>query len=58
MPGCGGSGLRPEALKVTFAGRTIADYVAMPLAELADVLRPDCRATDPRRPTSRRSPVS
>ncbi|MGE2717310.1 ABC transporter [Mycolicibacterium litorale] len=43
---CGGSGLRPEALKVTFAGRTIADYVAMPLAELADTLRPVAARTD------------
>ncbi|MFS0900915.1 ABC transporter [Mycolicibacterium litorale] len=43
---CGGSGLRPEALTVTFAGRTIADYVAMPLAELADVLRPVAARTD------------
>ncbi|BBY17959.1 excinuclease ABC subunit UvrA [Mycolicibacterium litorale] len=43
---CGGSGLRPEALRVTFAGRTIADYVAMPLAELADALRPVAARTD------------
>ena len=45
-PLCDGSGLRPEALKVTFAGRTIADYVAMPLAELADALRPTAARTD------------
>ena len=45
-PLCGGSGLRPEALKVTFAGRTIADYVAMPLADLADTLRPTASRTD------------
>jgi excinuclease ABC subunit A len=45
-PLCHGSGLRPEALKVTFAGRTIADYVAMPLAELADVLRPTAARRD------------
>jgi excinuclease ABC subunit A len=37
-PGCGGSRLRPEALAVTFAGRTIAELAALPLAELADVL--------------------
>lgn len=43
---CGGSGLRPEALRVTFAGRTIADYVAMPLTELAEVLRPIAARTD------------
>src|ERR1700712_1940413 len=45
-PVCDGSGLRPEALKVTFAGRTIADYVAMPLADLADTLRPTASRTD------------
>lgn len=43
---CGGSGLRPEALKVTFAGRTIADYVAMPLADLAATLQPVAERTD------------
>jgi excinuclease ABC subunit A len=45
-PLCDGSGLRPEALKVTFAGRTIADYAAMPLADLADTLRPTASRTD------------
>ncbi|PND58156.1 ABC transporter [Mycobacterium sp. ENV421] len=45
-PLCGGSGLRPEALQVTFAGRTIADYVAMPLTDLADTLRPAAFRTD------------
>jgi excinuclease ABC subunit A len=45
-PRCGGSGLRPEALKVTFAGRNIADYAAMPLADLADTLRPTATRTD------------
>ena len=45
-PLCGGSGLRAEALKVTFDGRTIADYVAMPLADLADTLRPTASRTD------------
>jgi excinuclease ABC subunit A len=45
-PLCGGSGLRPEALKVTFAGRTIADYTAMPLADLADTLAPTASRTD------------
>ncbi|MFI6436501.1 ATP-binding cassette domain-containing protein [Streptomyces sp. NPDC050759] len=34
-PVCGGSRLRPEALAVTFAGRTIADLAALPLTELA-----------------------
>ncbi|RAU94406.1 ABC transporter [Mycobacterium colombiense] len=45
-PVCDGSGLRPEALRVTFAGRTIADYTAMPLADLADALRPAASRTD------------
>lgn len=39
-PACRGSGLRPEALAVTFAGRTIADYNALPLSELAEAQRP------------------
>jgi excinuclease ABC subunit A len=34
-PACGGSRLRPEALAVTFGGRTIAELAALPLAELA-----------------------
>ncbi|MGW7545006.1 ATP-binding cassette domain-containing protein [Streptomyces sp. NPDC054770] len=37
-PVCGGSRLRPEALAVTFAGRTIAELVALPLTELARLL--------------------
>ena len=43
---CHGSGLRPEALKVTFAGRNIAELVTLPLTELADVLRPAAARTD------------
>ncbi|GIM92227.1 excinuclease ABC subunit UvrA [Paractinoplanes toevensis] len=39
-PVCHGSGLRPEALAVTFAGRTIADVNAMPLAAVVALLRP------------------
>ncbi|MER7171663.1 excinuclease ABC subunit UvrA [Streptomyces mesophilus] len=35
---CGGSRLRPEALAVTFAGRTIADLAALPLDRLATLL--------------------
>ncbi|MFI6048660.1 ATP-binding cassette domain-containing protein [Streptomyces violascens] len=38
-PVCGGSRLRPEALAVTFAGRTIAELVALPLTSLAELLR-------------------
>jgi excinuclease ABC subunit A len=37
---CGGSGLRPEALAVTFAGLSIAAANALPLAELAAHLEP------------------
>ncbi|MFF0430895.1 ATP-binding cassette domain-containing protein [Streptomyces sp. NPDC004327] len=37
-PVCGGSRLRPEALAVTFAGRTIAELAALPLSELARTL--------------------
>ncbi|WP_392674486.1 ABC transporter [Streptomyces sp. LN785] len=37
-PVCGGSRLRPEAMAVTFAGRTIAELAALPLASLAEVL--------------------
>lgn len=39
-PDCHGSGLRPEALAVTFAGRSIAEVNALPLAELVALLRP------------------
>lgn len=39
-PVCGGSRLRPEALAVTFAGRTIAELAALPLSELAGTLEP------------------
>ncbi|RUP05915.1 MAG: excinuclease ABC subunit UvrA [Mycobacterium sp.] len=45
-PLCDGSGLRPEALKVTFAGRTIAQYAAMPLTDLAETLRPTASRSD------------
>ncbi|MGW1813825.1 ABC transporter [Streptomyces sp. NPDC002125] len=37
-PVCAGSRLRPEAMAVTFAGRTIADLVALPLTSLTEVL--------------------
>jgi excinuclease ABC subunit A len=37
-PVCGGSRLRPEALAVTFAGRTIAELVALPLTELSRLM--------------------
>ncbi|KAA0921475.1 excinuclease ABC subunit UvrA [Streptomyces apricus] len=44
-PECGGSGLRPEALAVTFAGRSIAEVNALPLTELVTVLRPVAEAS-------------
>jgi excinuclease ABC subunit A len=37
-PACGGGRLRPEALAVTFAGRTIAQLAALPLADLVGLL--------------------
>lgn len=45
-PLCGGSGLRREALAVTFAGRTIAELNALPMSELAEVLRPTTMLED------------
>jgi len=45
-PVCGGTGLRREALAVTFAGRTIAELNALPIRELADVLRPTTQIRD------------
>ncbi|MFF2959098.1 excinuclease ABC subunit UvrA [Streptomyces sp. NPDC057963] len=38
-PVCEGSRLRPEAMAVTFAGRSIAGLAALPLTSLAEVLR-------------------
>ncbi|MFF3813077.1 excinuclease ABC subunit UvrA [Streptomyces bacillaris] len=37
-PVCDGSRLRPEAMAVTFGGRTIAELAALPLSDLAEVL--------------------
>src|ERR1700710_200988 len=45
-PVCHGSGLRPEALAVTFAGRNIAEYVAMPLTDPAGAPAPAATRTD------------
>ncbi|NRD26955.1 excinuclease ABC subunit UvrA [Frigoribacterium sp. VKM Ac-2836] len=42
---CGGSGLTRAALAVTFAGRTIAELNALPIADLGDVLRPTATLT-------------
>jgi len=46
-PACHGARLRPEALAVTFAGATIAELAALPVTELAEVLRPAAELTDP-----------
>ncbi|MFF4643180.1 ABC transporter [Streptomyces sp. NPDC001389] len=45
-PACGGRRLRPEALAVTFAGRTIAELAALPLGELNGVLDAAAPATE------------
>jgi excinuclease ABC subunit A len=45
-PVCQGGGLRPEALAVTFAGRSIADINALQLAVVADLLRPTAELGD------------
>ncbi|WP_304114297.1 excinuclease ABC subunit UvrA [Mycolicibacterium bacteremicum] len=45
-PVCHGSGLRPEALAVTFAGHTIAELVSLPLHTLAQVLEPAASRTE------------
>ncbi|MGZ0067593.1 ABC transporter [Microbacterium arborescens] len=45
-PLCGGAGLRREALAVTFAGRTIAELNALPMSDLADILRPTTMLSD------------
>ncbi|GAA2145330.1 excinuclease ABC subunit UvrA [Nocardioides koreensis] len=39
-PACQGSGLRPEALAVSFAGHSIAEVNAMSLLDLVTLLRP------------------
>lgn len=44
-PQCSGSGLRPEALAVTFAGKTIAELNSLPMTELADIIRPTTQVT-------------
>jgi excinuclease ABC subunit A len=46
-PVCGGTGLRREALSVTFAGRNFAAMAALALDELAAVLRPTTEIEDP-----------
>ncbi|SFL32010.1 excinuclease ABC subunit UvrA [Geodermatophilus ruber] len=46
-PVCNGARLRPEALAVTFAGRTIAELARLPVNELAAVLLHTAELTDP-----------
>ncbi|MFJ5699860.1 ABC transporter [Arthrobacter sp. NPDC093139] len=45
-PRCGGTGLTPDAQAVTFAGHTIADLNAVPMAELAEIIRPTAELTE------------
>jgi excinuclease ABC subunit A len=45
-PRCSGTGLTPEALAVTFAGRTIAELNGLPMADLAEVVRPTTELLD------------
>jgi excinuclease ABC subunit A len=45
-PACRGARLRPEVLRVTFAGHNIAQLNALPLADLVGVLQPTA-ARDP-----------
>jgi excinuclease ABC subunit A len=45
-PVCGGTGLRPEALAVTFAGHDIATLGSMPLTALVASLRPHAEPRD------------
>ncbi|MGW6062050.1 excinuclease ABC subunit UvrA [Streptomyces sp. NPDC055189] len=51
-PACEGSGLRPEALAVTFAGRSIAEVNALPLTKVAALLRPVAELPDASAATS------
>jgi excinuclease ABC subunit A len=50
---CGGSGLTRAALAVTFGGMTIAELNALPLSDVAEVLRPTAELTDASAATSR-----
>ncbi|HSO90327.1 MAG TPA: ABC transporter, partial [Arthrobacter sp.] len=43
---CSGSGLTPAALAVTFAGRSIAELNAVPLTELAEIIRPTTKLSE------------
>ena len=52
---CGGTGLTRAALAVTVAGRTVAELNALPLTEVAELLRPIAEITDAGVATSRAS---
>jgi excinuclease ABC subunit A len=52
---CGGTGLTRAALAVTVAGRTVAELNALPLTEVAELLRPIATITDAGVATSRAS---
>ncbi|GHD07356.1 excinuclease ABC subunit UvrA [Zhihengliuella salsuginis] len=54
-PRCDGTGLTREALAVTFAGRTIAELGAVPLTELANILKPTTELVAPESATRRHS---
>ncbi|MET3720797.1 MULTISPECIES: excinuclease ABC subunit UvrA [unclassified Arthrobacter] len=43
---CTGTGLRPEALAVSFAGKSIAELNAAPMVELAEIIRPTAGLKD------------
>jgi excinuclease ABC subunit A len=45
-PRCSGTGLRAEALAVSFAGRSIADLNAAPMVEVAEIIRPTAGLKD------------
>lgn len=51
-PECHGSGLRPEALAVTFAGHSIAEVNAMSFTEVVELLRPVADLPEPGPATS------
>ncbi|MDQ0924722.1 excinuclease ABC subunit A [Pseudarthrobacter sp. W1I19] len=45
-PRCSGTGLTPQALAVTFAGRTIAELNRLPMTDLAEIVRPTSELHD------------
>ncbi|MDB5325832.1 MAG: excinuclease subunit [Phycisphaerales bacterium] len=45
-PTCGGKRLRPEALRVKFCGLDITELSRLPLAKLAEMLRPSADCTE------------